>query len=250
MRGFAAIVKVSLRQALGGKRVIVLGLLGLVPTLVMWLSSRNLTAGAAARRFYDAPFGILFLMVLPVCALVIGSGTMGDERRDGTLSFLLLRPMRRWVIVTAKFVAAWVASTTIVAASGLLAAITLGARSGDYAATGPIVLAVAISSAVYVAVFMLLGYLTSRAVLIGLVYVFIWESSITFAAAGLANVSLFRIGVTAYAALVPASRQPLNEVLGSLAPGAWGAMAKAVVITTLAVLALASLLRRRDALSE
>ena len=250
MRGFVAIVKVSLRQALGGKRVIALGLFGLIPALVMWLASSNLTAIGTVKRFYDAPFGLLFLMVLPVCSLIIGSGAMGDERRDGTLSFLMLRPLPRWTIVAAKFFASWLAATAIVAGSGVAAALVLGVRTGDFGVLPPIIVALSISSAAYTAVFMLLGHLTSRAVLIGMVYVFIWESSITFAAAGLANVSLFRIGVTAYAAMVPASRSLLTDVLGDLAPGTWGALAKAIVVTGIAVVALASLLRRRDALSE
>jgi len=250
MRATLAIARVGFRQALGGKRVLALGLVGAIPATVMWLASTNLTPAAAIDRFYEAPFGIVFIMVLPICAMVIGAGAMGDERRDGTLSFLMLRPIPRWVIVAAKFVAAWTAVTMLAGGSGVLAAIVLGMRGGSYSAVVPIAIAVAISTAAYTAVFMVLGHLTSRAVLIGLVYTFIWESSITFAAAGLANVSLFRIGITAYSAMVPASRSQLSEVLGDLAPGTWGAVAKATVIATLAVLALASMLRRRDALSE
>jgi len=127
--------------------------------------------------------------------------------------------------------------------------IALGARSGDYSPLVPLIMAVAISTAAYTSVFMLLGHLTSRAVLIGLVYVFIWESSITFAAPALANVSLFRIGITAYAAMVPVPPD-LSDVLGNLQPGTWGAIAKVVVIAVIAIAALASLLGRRDAVSE
>jgi hypothetical protein len=43
----------------------------------------------------------------------------------------------------------------------------------------PLLAAVAISSLGYVSVFVLLGYVTGRAVLYGLAYVFIWESGIT-----------------------------------------------------------------------
>ncbi|OFW66308.1 MAG: hypothetical protein A2Z12_09675 [Actinobacteria bacterium RBG_16_68_21] len=250
MRAVLAIVRVSLRQALGGKRILALGLVGLIPALVMWLSSRNLTARAAMNQFHDAPFAILFLMVLPICSLVIGSGAMGDERRDGTLSFLLLRPIPRSSIVGAKLVASWLAATAIVVGSGVVAVVALGVRSGDYSPLLPVIIGVAISTMAYTAVFLLLGHLTSRAVLIGLVYVFIWESSITFAAPGLANVSLFRIGITAYTAMVPESLRQLGDVMGSLDPGTWGAVAKVVVIAALTVTALASLLRRRDAVSE
>ena len=134
--------------------------------------------------------------------------------------------------------------------SGVVAVVALGVRSGDYSPLLPVIIGVAISTMAYTAVFLLLGHLTSRAVLIGLVYVFIWGSSITFAAPGLANVSLFRIGITAYTAMVPESLRQLGDVMGSLDPGTWGAVAKVVVIAALTVTALASLLRRRDAVSE
>jgi len=57
-------------------------------------------------------------------------------------------------------------------------------------------------------------------VLLGLVYVFIWENGITFAAASLANVSLFRIGLSAYAGLVPESQRQLAETLALAGPEA------------------------------
>jgi ABC-2 type transport system permease protein len=250
MRAYLAIVRVGLRQALGGKRLLALGLLGVIPALVMVGASANLTSDAAMTRFHEAPFGILFIMVLPVCALVIGSGAMGDERRDGTLSFLILRPIPRTIVVAAKLTAAWLAATAVIAVSGVLAALVLGLRSGSYQVLFPLVVALAISTAAYTSVFMLLGHLTSRAVLIGLVYAFIWESSITFAAAALANVSLFRIGISAYVAMIPSTRPQLADVLGSLTPGTGGAVIKAVAICLIAVMALAWLLRRRDTVSE
>lgn len=250
MRGPFAIFAVGFRQALAGKRIIALGLVGTIPALVMWLASRNLTPDAVVDRFYDAPVGILFLMVLPICALIIGAGTLGDERRDGTLSFLLLRPIPRWMIVAAKFFAAWLAATMITSLSALAAVIALGVRIGDYGPLLPLIVGVALSTAAYTATFMVLGHLTSRAVLIGLVYVFIWESSITFAAPALANVSLFRIGLTALTAMVPGSFDRLSDVMGSLTPGTWGAVAKAVGISALGVFSLSWMLRRRDSVNE
>ncbi len=248
MRAFLAITRVTLRQLLGGKRLIAFGLLALLPAVVTWLASRDLTETAVIERFHEAPIAIVFLIVLPVVSLILGASALGDERRDATLSFLTLRPLPRTVIAGAKLFAAWVGTTAIVGVSAALAAVVVGVRSGDWSFVFPVVFAAAVSALAYCSVFLLLGYFTSRAVLLGLVYVFIWENGVTFAAAALANVSLFRIGLSAYAGLIPESLVQLDEVLGSVAPGAGGAAAKVLVIAVLAVLAAGSLLRRRDLL--
>jgi hypothetical protein len=110
-----------------------------------------------------------------------------------------------------------------------------------------------VGTAAYTAAFMVLGHVTSRAVLIGLVYVFVWESGVSFAAPALANVSLSRIGLSAYLGLIPASTPgytSLTEALGSLAPGAGGALAKALGIAVACVVFAALLLKRRDATAE
>ncbi len=250
MRALLAIVRVSLRQALGGKRLVALGLVGLVPTAVMLLTVNNLTTDAMIARFYDGPFGILFYLVMPITSMVVGAGAMGDERRDGTLSFLVLRPIPRWEIIGAKLAAAWSAVVLIAGGAAVLTTVALGVRSGYWSAVLPMFIGIAISSLAYTAVFLILGHLTSRAVLIGLVYNFIWESGITGAAPALANVSLLRIGITAYAAMVPASKGPITDMLETLTPGPFGALAKAAVIAALSVLALVWILRTRDAVSE
>ena len=248
MKAFLAITRVTLRQLLGGKRLLAFGLLALVPAVVMFLASRDLTETAVVERFHEAPVAIVFLIVLPVVALILGASALGDERRDGTLSFLILRPLPRSSIAAAKLFAAWAGTTAIVGTSAALAAAVVGIRIGDWSYIAPAAFAAAVSALAYSAVFLLLGYFTSRAVLLGLVYVFIWENGVTFAAASLANVSLFRIGLSAYAGLVPESLVQLDEVLGSVAPGAGGAVAKVLVVAVLAVLAAGSLLRRRDLL--
>jgi ABC-2 type transport system permease protein len=250
MRALLAIVRVSLRQALGGKRLVALGLVGIVPTIVMVVTANRLTPDAMIARFYDGPFGILFYLVMPITSMVIGAGAMGDERRDGTLSFLLLRPIPRWEIIGAKLVAAWSAVVLVAGGSAVLAAVALGVRSGYWTPVLPILIGISISGLGYTAVFLILGHITSRAVLIGLVYNFIWESGITGAAPALANVSLLRIGMTAYAAMVPASQAAISDMVVGLAPGPFGAVAKSVVIAVLAVLALGWILRTRDAVSE
>ena len=247
MRGFFAIVRVTLRQLLGGKRLLLFGILALLPPVVMWFSSANLADASVADAFNEAPIAIVFLIVLPVVALVFGAGSLGDERRDGTLSFLLLRPLPRSVVTGAKLFSAWLATGGIVGTSAGLAAALVGIRAGEWGYLSAVLVGVAVAALAYCAAFLLLGYFSSRAVLIGLVYVFIWENGISAASPALANVSLWRIGVSAYVGLAPGGPVgEIEDILGSVAPGAGGAIAKALVIAALVITATAALLRRRD----
>jgi ABC-2 type transport system permease protein len=246
MNRFVAIVRSSLRQLLGGRRLIVLLLLGAIPAVVTWLSTGNRSAASVFEIYHEGAMITLFLIVMPIVSIVIGAAALGDERRDGTLSFLVVRPIPRTGITGAKFLAAWIATATVSMASGALAAAAAAVRTSDWSILVPTLVALAISSGCYAAVFMVAGFLTSRAVLVGLVYLFVWETGIAFAADSLANVSLFRIGLTAYAAMLPEAEPLLREPLAALAPGAGGAVAKLVVLVTSCVLATGWMLRRRD----
>ena len=246
MRAFAAILRVSLRQLLGSKRVILMGLIALLPAIVMFGLSRNRSAGRMFTDFHEAPLIILFLFVLPLTSLLVGSVVLGDERRDGTLSFLVLRPLPRETIVTAKLAAAWGAAWLVIGGGGLAAAAVYGLASGDWSVLAPVLVSTAVSTLAYAAVFMLLGYLTRWAVLIGAGFLFFWEVGITNAADSLANISLFRIGITGYASMLPGAEPLLREPLAALQPGLGGAIAKVAVIGASAVIIVAALIRRRD----
>jgi ABC-2 type transport system permease protein len=43
---------------------------------------------------------------IPVCALAYGTSSLGSDREDRTLVFLLIRPIPRWLVLSAKFAAA------------------------------------------------------------------------------------------------------------------------------------------------
>ncbi|NNC74492.1 MAG: hypothetical protein HKN93_03160, partial [Acidimicrobiia bacterium] len=167
------------------------------------------------------------------------------------LSFLLLKPVPRWVVVAAKMVAAWLAAFAISATSGGLLAIAYALAADDWTTLVPTIVGLAISTAAYVAVFVPLGYLVRRAVIIGLVYVFIWES-IAGGLEGLAPTSLWRIGFSGFAGMV--RTRILIDVegygLGSVSPGLGGAIVKVAILLILGVVIASQLLSRRDVTGE
>ncbi|MCJ7725957.1 MAG: ABC transporter permease [Acidimicrobiia bacterium] len=246
MRAFVAMVRVSMRQLLGRKWVILIGLVALLPSVVMVVQTRVQAQGRLPAEFTQGPLLTLFFFVLPLTSILLGSLALGEERRDGTLSFLVLRPRRREVITAAKLTAAWLAAWIICGLSGVLPAVILGISSGVWDMVIPVIVATGLSTLAYTGVFMVIGYLTRWAVLIGAAFLCFWETGIAFAADSLANISLFRIGLTAFAGMVSGAPALLDDAMGSLRPGAGGAVLKCLVIAAVSVGSISLMMRRRD----
>ncbi|MEU7757104.1 ABC transporter permease subunit [Micromonospora sp. NPDC049101] len=115
--------------------------------------------------------GLGLAVVLPVVALIIGTGVLGAEIDDGTVVHILTKPLPRWQIVLPKLaVAAGVSAATVAVplyVAGVLAdSVRLGLALAFAAALGALA---------YSALFLALSLVTRRPVLLGLVYVLIWE---------------------------------------------------------------------------
>jgi ABC-2 type transport system permease protein len=239
--------RTGFRQVLGVKRLVLLGLFSLLPVIVTSAVTRGINPTAAFRRFHEGPFVTLVLLVLPLVSLFLGAAALGEERRDATLSFLLLRPLRRETIVTAKLLAAWLAIGIVIGGSALLSGLTLQATAGRGDVILPLVVSVVAAGLGYAAVFLILGYASGRAVVYGALYVLFWELGLAQAIDALSAVSLSRIGITIYVDLLPAAdTAAIDDLLGNLEPGTWGALAKVGVVAVVVIELTAILLRRRD----
>jgi ABC-2 type transport system permease protein len=258
MRAFLAIVRVTIRQTLRPRRA--LGLLLLSGSaaamyLLFMIGSRN-SAGSADWQRETAfetsigmTVGVFMNIVIPVVTLIIAASVMGDERRDNTMSFLVLRPISRFTIGAAKIVAAFVEAFALTGIGAAAFGILVGIKIDTFSYFFPLLVGTAIGTAAYAAIFVPLGYLLKRATLIGLTYVFIWENGIAAAVPAVASLSPWRIGVSAMAGLAPRDffeLVPADFALGSLSPGAGGAAMKVVVLVALSAGFMAMILRRRD----
>jgi len=115
--------------------------------------------------------GLGLAVVLPVITLIVGTGVLGSEVDDGTIVHILTKPLPRRDIIMAKLLVAWAVSAVTTAVPlfivGLLAdSVRLGLGLAAAAAVGALA---------YSALFLLLSLLTRRPVLLGLVYVLVWE---------------------------------------------------------------------------
>jgi ABC-2 type transport system permease protein len=129
--------------------------------------------------------GLIVTTLLPLAALVYGTAALGAEIEDGTAVYLLAKPVPRSRIVLAKLLAAWALTTATVVPSGVIAGLIGIAGAGNAGGLVPgFGVALVVGSLVYCALFVLLSIATSRALIAGLAYVFIWEGVVNGLFAG------------------------------------------------------------------
>lgn len=172
MSAVGAIVVVTLRGLLGRRRAILMLLLAALPILVGVLI--RLGGGRA-----DAPEILDTLVVrtvLPLTALIIGTSTIGSEIEDGTLVFLLVKPIARWQIALAKIgVAAGLTAVLVVPPILLTGVLVGGFGAASLSTTFGYAVAAIAGGIAYACAFTALGTVTSRALVVGLAYTLLWE---------------------------------------------------------------------------
>jgi ABC-2 type transport system permease protein len=131
-------------------------------------------------------YGLGFMV--PILSLLFASSALGQLVEDETLVYIWLRPNPRWQLATA----AWAAAATIalpVSVVPLAASAAIGS-GGDATTIWATALSMGLAAIGYSGLFVLLGLVFRRALLWGLVYVFIWELFVARAGAGAARLSL------------------------------------------------------------
>jgi ABC-type transport system involved in multi-copper enzyme maturation permease subunit len=182
-----------------------------------------------------------------IAALVISGGILREERDSGTLPYIYMRPYSRFSLALASVAAGAGAAATLGIAAWALSVLT-----GLFVGAGPSVtgtgIALFVPAAIgYAAVFVPLGYLYSRSLLIGLGYVLVGETILAFVIPGLAQLSIWRIAMSIYASFVEFGPEA-GAGLGPIAPGAGGGIAKLTAVLVAGVALLTWALRKRDAL--
>jgi ABC-2 type transport system permease protein len=115
-------------------------------------------------------------VLLPLVAVIVGTAAIGSELEDGTIIYLLAKPIPRATIVAVKLVVAWLLVAALVAPAVLLAGLVGTSGQADLGVANAV--AIAVAGLEYTAVFLALSLLTSRALVVGLAYVVIWEGVI------------------------------------------------------------------------
>jgi len=116
---------------------------------------------------------------VPFTALLFSGGAIQDEIEEQTLTYLFTRPIPRWAIFLAKAAAIWLTVATMtlfVVAIGTIANYWPSTEFGEQFARLPKALLVfAALTFGYTGVFMLLGLVTRRSLLVGMGYIVLLE---------------------------------------------------------------------------
>jgi ABC-2 type transport system permease protein len=115
--------------------------------------------------------GLGFVVVLPVTSLIVGTGVLGSEIDDGTIVHILTKPLPRRDIIFAKLLVASVVSTV----SAAIPMFIVGTLADSVSFGLALVAGSAVGAIAYTALFLLLSLVTRRPVLLGLLYVLVWE---------------------------------------------------------------------------
>lgn len=205
----APLYRLLLGTQVNRTRLAALGGLGVAAILVGFAIGRSdpvdpLVTGAA----FINTFGLS--VTVPVTTLVFASAALGDLTDDNTLVYLWVRPVRRWVVVVAAFLAAVTVTVPLVVVPLVVAASLTG--GGRELVTGT-VLAAGLGVITYAGLFTALGLRVRRALVWGLLYILIWEG---FVARGGDNAA--RLAVRSVTATILASWSGADLRLAVLAP--------------------------------
>jgi ABC-2 type transport system permease protein len=184
----AALVSITLRALLNRRRTLLLGLLGALLVGVTALYRLADPDGAESLQVTQrllADFGLGVL--LPLVAVIVGTSALGSELEDGTIVYLLARPVPRWRIAIVKWLVAWLVTTLLVAPAIVIAGLI---GHGDASMAVAYGVASVTGGLEYSAVFVALSILTSRALIVGLAYVVVWEGFVAALFAGTRAISI------------------------------------------------------------
>ena len=165
------IVRLGVRSVFGRRRGVLLFILPLVlvglAVLVRVLVGEDI--GAAS----DTLYGLGLAVIVPLVALLATTGVLAPEIDDGSISYLLAKPISRHTIVVSKLAVAAICVLVFAAVPMLVAGLVL-LLDEPLLGTG-FALGSLAGGLAYCALFALLSVLTRHAVVVGLIYLLIWE---------------------------------------------------------------------------
>jgi ABC-2 type transport system permease protein len=112
-------------------------------------------------------------LIVPLCALAFGTSSIGADREDRTLLFLLIRPLPRWLILSAKLAAALPLAVGFACGSFYLLARLAG--PGGRMAFDAYLPAMLYMTVAYTALFQLFAVIFRHSVVVSLLYAIFME---------------------------------------------------------------------------
>ncbi len=215
------ILRLSLQSLLGRRRF---WLLLVVPLLVVALAVVVRALAGRGAGYAEIVSVVGLGLALPLVALLATSSVLGPEIDDGSIVYLLAKPVSRYSVAVSKYAAALVGTWVFAALPLFVAALVIDEVQPERAlAWGAAAL---VASAAYCGLFLVLAAVTRHAVVVGLLFVFVWEGLLGSLMSGIKWVS-----IGAWGRQVAAWLDDRNFLSNADSTGVWYALiASAVVV--------------------
>jgi ABC-2 type transport system permease protein len=168
----AVVAQLTARSLLGRRRAYLLLAMGVV-LLLLAATIRGL-AGQDPDITVGVLGGFALATLIPLLGLIAGTGAIGPEIDDGSIVYLLAKPLSRHTIATTKAAVAIAVATVFGAVPVFLAGLILSGTADRLAvayAVGALIAGIG-----YATLFLLLAVVTRHGVVIGLLYALVWET--------------------------------------------------------------------------
>ncbi|HEY1922488.1 MAG TPA: ABC transporter permease subunit [Tepidisphaeraceae bacterium] len=175
-----ALYALTLRQHRHGKRWMVMAVLMLLPAaLVILVRSTAHNVPSISLEFIFA-FMLIPQALLPLVALIYGSGIIQDEVEEQTITYLLIRPISKWQLYIVKLLATLTVAVFLTVIFTTLTYIAVYAGATDHVENVPLrcleassIHALAVIA--YCCIFGLISLFTRRTLVVGILYIVIFE---------------------------------------------------------------------------
>ncbi|MEV8451081.1 ABC transporter permease [Streptomyces sp. NPDC052095] len=166
------VARLTYRALLGRRRAAILFVL---PVLLVMISvAVRMFAGSDDQVASDVLGGFALATMVPLIGVIAGTGAIGPEIDDGSIVYLLSKPVKRPTIIFTKLIVAIGVTMVFSALPTLVAGLILNGNGQQIAVAYTV--AALVASIAYSALFLLLGTVSRHAVVLGLVYALVWEA--------------------------------------------------------------------------
>jgi ABC-type transport system involved in multi-copper enzyme maturation permease subunit len=189
-RAFGGVWRLTAWRCLSRNHLLVIA--GMLVGLALFCS--RLMAPSSAGDYLDWVAEFFLSVVVPVLAFLSGAGALRDEAKPGSADYVFTRPVRRWAFVGFKYLAHMACTQlTWLAAFGVVVLFAVLRRTPEVAAIYVwVLLAQMLTIAAFIAFGFVCAVLTSRYMIIGLLYAGIVEVGIGNIPAPLSRLSMTR----------------------------------------------------------
>ncbi|MFS8203241.1 ABC transporter permease (plasmid) [Streptomyces sp. CWNU-52B] len=180
------VARLTYRGLLGRRRALILGALPVL-LIVISVAVRGFT-GADDQVAADVLGGFALATMVPIIGVIAGTGAIGPEIDDGSVVYLLAKPIKRPTIIFTKLIVAVAVTMVFSAVPTFVAGLILNGNGQQIAVAYTV--AALVASIAYAALFLLFGTITRHAVVFGLVYALVWEALFGSLVAGAKTLSV------------------------------------------------------------